>query len=95
MTAAKEAVSFDNIIKAGKFLQLAICLSLTNTWPCTDRQRRRNEALANEIFGKGRRASAPGPGVGNRKTPSGPSLASRIGVAKVRDLEQQQSRHTS
>ncbi|KAI9872604.1 MAG: hypothetical protein M1830_001421 [Pleopsidium flavum] len=61
--AAKEAVSFDEIIKA-------------------DRQRRKNEALANEIFGKGRRASAPGSGIRNRKAPSGPSLASRIGIAK-------------
>ncbi|CAG8959436.1 hypothetical protein HYFRA_00001334 [Hymenoscyphus fraxineus] len=49
-----------------------------------DRQRRKNEALAAEVFGKGRRASAPGAGMISRK-PAGntvPSLASRIGTAK-------------
>ncbi|KAI9715189.1 MAG: hypothetical protein M1812_006168, partial [Candelaria pacifica] len=49
------------------------------------RLRKKNEALASEIFGKGRRASAPGPGAGlpSRKAPSGPaSLASRVGVTK-------------
>ncbi|KAI9820240.1 MAG: hypothetical protein M1827_005862 [Pycnora praestabilis] len=67
MAAGKEAVSFDEIIRAG--------LLLTN--------RRKNEALAKEIFGKGRRASAPGAGIGGRKTPLGPaSLASRVGIAK-------------
>lgn len=44
-----------------------------------DRQRRKNEALAQEIFGKGRRSSAPGVGNANRKPGTGPSLASRIG----------------
>ena len=50
-----------------------------------DRQRRKNEALAKEIFGKDRRSSAPGAGAGvaNRKPGTGPSLASRIGIAKV------------
>ncbi|TVY83445.1 putative RNA-binding protein [Lachnellula suecica] len=47
-----------------------------------DRQRRKNEALAQEVFGKHRRASAPGAGVGNRRQTAVPSLASRIGVAK-------------
>ncbi|KAL1967050.1 hypothetical protein VTN77DRAFT_3574 [Rasamsonia byssochlamydoides] len=48
-----------------------------------DRQKRKNEALANEILVKNRRASAPGSGVGNRKQAAAPgSLASRIGVAK-------------
>jgi hypothetical protein len=46
-----------------------------------------NEALANEIFGKGRKANAPGAGVPNirKNTTSAPSLASRMGVTKVRD----------
>jgi hypothetical protein len=48
-----------------------------------DRQRRKNEALAQEIFSKGRRSSAPGAGVIHRKPGTGPSLASRVGVAKV------------
>ncbi|KAI9828036.1 MAG: hypothetical protein M1832_003563 [Thelocarpon impressellum] len=44
----------------------------------SDRQRKKNEALASEIFGKGRRASAPGAGLLNRKAMStAPSLASR------------------
>lgn len=46
-----------------------------------DRQRRRNEALAQEIFGKPRRVSTPANGL--RKPGSGPSLASRVGIAKA------------
>ena len=38
--------------------------------------------MAQEIFGRGRRASTPNNG--NRKLGSGPSLASRVGIAKVR-----------
>lgn len=49
-----------------------------------DRLRRKNEALAQEIFGKGRRASTPSNG--NRKSGNGPSLASRIGISKVPTL---------
>jgi hypothetical protein len=50
----------------------------------TDRQRRKNETLAQEIFGKNRRASAPGAGTNIRKSASAaPSLASRIGTAGV------------
>jgi len=48
-----------------------------------DRQRRKNEALAQEIFGRGRRASGPAAGQGPRKPGTGPSLASRVGIAKV------------
>ncbi|KAL1998298.1 hypothetical protein VTN02DRAFT_6454 [Thermoascus thermophilus] len=48
-----------------------------------DRQKRKNEALANQILGKNRRASAPGSGFGSKKqTPTPGSLASRIGVVK-------------
>ncbi|KAL2012812.1 hypothetical protein VTN00DRAFT_337 [Thermoascus crustaceus] len=48
-----------------------------------DRQKRKNEALANEILGKNRRVSAPGSGFGSKKqTPTPGSLASRIGVVK-------------
>lgn len=50
-----------------------------------DRLRRKNEALAQEIFGKGRRSSTPSNSNGNRKPGPGPSLASRIGIAKVLD----------
>jgi hypothetical protein len=48
-----------------------------------DRQRRKNAALAQEIFGKNRRMSAPGAGIAKAKTGSVPSLASRIGVAGI------------
>ncbi|KAI9797259.1 MAG: hypothetical protein M1833_005555 [Piccolia ochrophora] len=46
------------------------------------REKKKNQALAEEIFGKGRRASAPGGAFSGRKPPSGPSLASRMGVTK-------------
>lgn len=48
-----------------------------------DRQRRKNAALAQEIFGKNRRKSAPGAGVAKAKPSTVPSLASRIGVAGI------------
>jgi len=47
-----------------------------------DRLRRKNEALANEILGKGRRASTPAT-TGKRKQGTGPSLASRVGITKA------------
>ncbi|KAF9886693.1 hypothetical protein FE257_011207 [Aspergillus nanangensis] len=48
-----------------------------------DRQKRKNEDLANKILGKNRRASAPGAGTGNKAHNATPkSLASRIGVTK-------------
>jgi len=57
-----------------------------NTMLQADRERRKNQALADKILGKGRRSSAPGSGIGagvnKSKFPSGASLASRIGVAK-------------
>lgn len=50
-----------------------------------DRQKKRNEQLANNLLGKNRRASAPGSGVGKKTQNATPgSLASRIGVTKVR-----------
>jgi hypothetical protein len=52
-----------------------------------DRDKKKRENLANQILGKGRRDSAPAGGnIGNRKATSSapPSLASRIGVNKVR-----------
>ncbi|KAE8149234.1 hypothetical protein BDV25DRAFT_156726 [Aspergillus avenaceus] len=48
-----------------------------------DRQKRKNEELANSILGKNRRTSAPGAGNKAQNASSG-SLASRIGVAKQR-----------
>ncbi|KAH8821611.1 hypothetical protein F5884DRAFT_768465 [Xylogone sp. PMI_703] len=46
-----------------------------------DRQRRKYEALAEEIFNRGRRSSAPS-ALKSRKLGAGPSLASRVGIAK-------------
>lgn len=48
-----------------------------------DRQRRKNEALAQEIFGRGRREGGRASGQGPRKLGTGPSLASRVGITKV------------
>lgn len=49
-----------------------------------DRERKKNEALAAKVFGKGRRNSAPGGAAsGSRKAGGAPSLASRVGVQKV------------
>ena len=77
MAAGQEVVSFDDIIQAGKPFNL----SKATTLRTTDRQRRKNEALAQQIFGKNRKASTPSIGV--RKPGTGPSLASRVGIAKV------------
>jgi hypothetical protein len=46
------------------------------------RQKRKNEQLAQDIFGKNRRQSAPAAG-NTKKAPIGGSLASRVGVTKV------------
>jgi hypothetical protein len=48
----------------------------------TDRQRRKNEALANEIFGRGRKPKPTS--IDNRKFNTKSTFASRVGVAKVR-----------
>lgn len=53
-----------------------------NTTP--GRKRRQNEKLAEDIFGRGRRATPTGPAGRNQIT--SPSLASRAGIAKVKDL---------
>ncbi|QRD91769.1 S-adenosyl-L-methionine-dependent methyltransferase [Aspergillus flavus] len=47
-----------------------------------DRQKRKNEELANSILGKNRRTSAPGAGNNKAQNATQGSLASRIGVAK-------------
>jgi len=47
------------------------------------RERKRHEALASEIFSRHRRQSAP---ASTLKPGTGPSLASRVGVKKVREL---------
>ena len=48
-----------------------------------DRERRKNEALANEIFGRGRKSAQGANEPKGRKLGIGPSLASRVGVTKV------------
>ena len=79
MATANAVPSFDDIIQAGKNLSTLLPRQQLSS---ADRLRRKNEALANEIFGKRRRASTPTPG-GKRKPGTGPSLASRVGVTKV------------
>ena len=60
---------------------------LTSSPNLLDRQKKQHEQLANQILGKNRkdrRASAPGPGAGQKMQSVKPgSLASRIGVPKV------------
>jgi hypothetical protein len=87
-----KSISFDSIIQAGKIrrsnprrLELGF-----NSVPHSDRQKKKQEDLANQLLGKNRRSSAPGSGSGagrkgqNKTQTAKPgSLASRIGVAKV------------
>ena len=47
-----------------------------------ERQRREKQKLADEILGQGRKSNTFKDG--RRKPGSGPSLASRVGVSKVR-----------
>jgi hypothetical protein len=82
MAPGQVAVDFNRIINAGMDTRLRTKITASNV--LVDRQRRKNEALAQEIFSKNRRSSAPGAGLNNRKPGTGPSLASRVGVAKVR-----------
>jgi hypothetical protein len=55
------------------------------------RKQRRHEQLAQDIFGKNRRQSAPAAG-NTRNAPLGGSLASRVGVNKVGSLVFEPSR---
>ena len=83
MAPGKSAVDFNNIINAGEIVPSYRLPFDLACWNVPDRQRRKNEALAQEIFSKSRRSSAQGAGVINRKPGTGPSLASRVGIAKV------------
>ncbi|QDS75746.1 hypothetical protein FKW77_008483 [Venturia effusa] len=49
-----------------------------------EREKKKNQLLADKIFGSGKRSSLPGTGNGNgRKAPTGPAtLASRVGITK-------------
>lgn len=70
------------LVSLSQFTALNHCTS--QPLPTTDRERKKNEALAAKVFGKGRRNSAPGAAAsGNKKAGPGPSLASRVGVQKV------------
>jgi hypothetical protein len=60
----------------------------------SDRQKRKAENLAQEIFGKDRRQSAPQNNFNKKsQTPLGGSLASRVGITKARSetTERQES----
>jgi hypothetical protein len=80
----KIATSFDDIIQAGKSLIVLSQLQMILISPA-DRQKRKAQKLATEIFGqRNRRASAPGAGaIASRKAAPIPSLASRVGISKV------------
>lgn len=71
------AASFDALLQAGPYS----CCRLEPSLHDPDRQKKRNEELANQLLGKGRRSSTPSNGI--RKPGAGGSLASRIGVTKV------------
>lgn len=76
-----------NAVRA-RFRLLSFSSKLT-THHLKGRQQQKREALANEIMGSGRRKSAPGAAAqnnssNNRKGAAGGSLASRMGVTKVR-----------
>lgn len=78
---AKVATDFEKIIQEGK---QHLPDSPPSTIPLTfsslqGRERKKNEALADRIFSKNRRQSAPS----KLKATPGPSLASRVGVKKV------------
>ena len=79
MAASPAALSFDDIIQAGKsYNDPSAEPAILNT---TDRQRRKNEVLAQQIFGKNRRSNTPSNAA---RTPgSSPSLASRVGITKA------------
>lgn len=81
MAPTKPANDLNAMIAAGKKPSKHFKLvqqSIADTF--ADRQRRKNENLAQEIFGKNRRSSAPGAALNNRKSATAvPSLASRIG----------------
>jgi hypothetical protein len=60
----------------------------------TERERKKNEDIANKFFGKNRRASAPGSTNNRKRGTAVPSLASRIGGGKVCNLQSSVDNHT-
>jgi hypothetical protein len=80
MPDPRSAVSFDAIIQAGK--DRCNNLLMTDTERDTDRQRKKNEALANEIFGRSKQTKADARNPGRASSIRTPDLASRI--TKVR-----------
>jgi len=65
----------------------------------TDRNKRKNENLANQMLGSGaRKPNAPsGPAAAgkDRRAGNGPSLASRMGVTKVRSFKKKKLKRAS
>ncbi|KAI9732237.1 MAG: hypothetical protein M1818_007556 [Claussenomyces sp. TS43310] len=86
MATAKSAVDFNEIIQSGTVASLPATkvaeFPSSSADRVADRARRKNEQLAQQIFGRGRRGSAPGSGFGVRKPGQGLSLADRIGSSK-------------
>ncbi len=85
MAPGRVAADFNAMISAGKSNPGSRPFNVVAE-AVVDRQRRKDQALAQEIFSKGRRQSAPGAGTLNRKPGTGLSLASRVGVAKVKNM---------
>ena len=100
MATNQVAVSFDEIIQAGKHLLFRARIPPANVSP--GRQRKEQEKLANDILGQGRREkqklaeeifgrgrSSNASNNAGRKSAAGSTLASRVGVAKVRRMRRQ------
>lgn len=86
----KVATDFEKIINDGKSAIPTLTPPLAaqpNTFSpniaLPGRERKKNEALADRIFSKNRRQSAPS----KLKAPTGPSLASRVGIKKVTPIQ--------
>ncbi|GKT43712.1 putative RNA-binding proteinc [Colletotrichum spaethianum] len=85
---AKVATDFERIIQEGSLVPLVELVAKWGLFCSTaGRERKKNEALAQKIFSKDRRQSAPT----KLKPGAGPSLASRVGVKKLPPPHQQRT----
>lgn len=81
MASQDGASSFEAMIHAGKSCALIYIEQLSHT--CTDRARKKNEDLANQIFGRSKSSQNVNNKKQKQQEPRSPSLASRMGVQKV------------
>ncbi|GKZ40460.1 hypothetical protein AbraIFM66951_000224 [Aspergillus brasiliensis] len=84
MAASQESVSFDAIIQAGMTAMSPTNprRALVTDRPASDRKRRRNEELANQLLSKKKTTNTATKPAGKTQNVKPGSLASRIGVAK-------------